>query len=160
MTRHEVSLIWLLGFMMMRLPHFVALVSALVAGGGAYGNDFADTPIFYHLCDSDVDAVQMHVEGEEVRITVKLTEGAAEEFAYLTEINIGKNFIVLAGKSELFNALLRSRIESGRVVSGPLTASEARELFNVVEHLPRSPCGIAKQGYSVDAEPAARPPRN
>ncbi|PTN33481.1 hypothetical protein C6366_14500 [Desulfonatronum sp. SC1] len=139
----------------------VAIASALIAGGCAYGQGVADTQIIYRLCHGDVHAVQMYVEPESVIITVKLTEGAAETFASLTEMNIGKNLIVLAGESKLSSAIVRSRIESGRVVSGPLTEPEARDLLGVLhEQLPLSPCGVVQHGPPVDAEPAARPRRN
>lgn len=144
----------------MRFPGLVVIavgLFTLLIGGQINGGESPDAAIVFRLCQSHVETVELHKERDETRIYVKLAAIASTEFTALIERHVGAILLVTAGESVVSSAIIRSRIDSGVLVSKPLREDEARHLFSVLkEGLPESPCGVAQQGAPADRSTATR----
>lgn len=134
----------------MRFRSLLAIAGGLLSVARGV-NALVDEPIVYRLCRGDVQSVELQRAEGDYRTTVQLSSHASKAFATFTEMNIGKYVIVVAGESILSNAIIRERIDSGRLVSASAREEEAIQLRGaILERLPGSPCGYAQQRSKPD----------
>jgi hypothetical protein len=103
--------------------------------------DAAAAPAF-RLCQGNVAEVGLSAAAAGFVVHVRLTEPAARAFAELTGRARGRELTVLAGSEVFSRAVVRTVIDSGRLVSAPRPRAAAGELRRAIG-LPRpeSECG-------------------
>lgn len=102
----------------------------------------AESPIAFHLCRQNVDAVTLTHDHGKGSVYIMLTDRAARELAMLSRNNIGSAFSIVIDDNVLVEAIASDGVESGMLKIGAHGKKKTASIIDMLTvQLTVEPCG-------------------